>query len=426
MMTAVLRMGTRTEEHAMPRPRLVATIAATTTALALAAAPAALAAPAAPAAAAARAAWVGSWATSATIPGPTGPSAAGLTDTTLRQKVHLSVGGDQVRVRLTNVFGTTPLVVDAATVAPSGAGPAVDPATVRPLTWGGLAAATIPVGAEWLSDPVRLGVGDDSDLTISVHFPGPTGPLTQHPASFATNWTAPGNATTAAGGYTVLGTSWLALDSVEVRAVSAGSVVFFGDSITDGVRTLVDANHRYPDYVADRSVARPQRQEFGVLNAGISGNRLLADAGTAGQSALARFDRDVAGQVGVRTVVLLLGINDIGVSRGAVTAEELIAVHRQFVARAHALGIRVFGGTLTPYEGAGYATPEGEADRQALNAFIRTSPIYDGVVDFDRATRDPAHPTRFLPAYDAGDHLHPNDAGMAAMAAAVPVGRLVG
>jgi lysophospholipase L1-like esterase len=409
----------------------LAGLAAGLTAAAVIAAPSANAnaAPAQPTARPAAAQWVGSWATSATIPGTSGPSATGLTQQTLRQKVHLSVGGNRIRVRITNVFGSRPLAVSAATVALPGAtgGPSVNPATIRPLTFGGRATASVPVGAEFVSDPVNLRVADDSDLTVSTYLPGPTGPLTQHPASFATNWTAAGEATGAPGdGFTVLGTSWLALDSVEVQTVSAGSVVFFGDSITDGVASTLDANHRYPDLVADRELPRPDAREFGVLNAGISGARLLTDAGTAGQSALARFDRDVSGQTAVRSAVLLLGINDIGTSAGAVEPADLIAVHRQFIARAHALGLRVFGATLLPFEGAFYFTAAGEQDRQALNAFIRTSGEYDGVVDFDRATRDPAHPTRMLPGYDVGDHLHPNDTGMAAMAAAVPVDRLVG
>lgn len=372
-------------------------------------------------------AWVGSWTTGVTV-ASAGTGQTGLTDTTLRQVVHLSVGGDELRLRLSNVFGTAPLAIGAATVAVQHAegGSRVDEDTLRQVRFGGERTTTIPIGAEWVSDPIELSVPDGANLSVSLHLPGPTGPLTQHRSAFATNWTTPGDETAAEGtGFAALGTSWFLLDGVDVRAVSAGSAVFFGDSITDGAITTVDGNHRYPDRVATRMLTRPERAEFGVLNTGIGGARLLTDQGPAGQSAMARFDRDVSGQAGVRAVVLLLGINDIGGTRGAVAAEDLITVHRQFIARAKTLGLRVYGATLLPFEGAGYYTPEGEADRQALNKFIRTSGEYDGVIDFDRATADPAQPTRIRAAYDSGDHLHPNDAGMDAMAAVVPVDRLV-
>ncbi|QFU90810.1 SGNH/GDSL hydrolase family protein [Amycolatopsis sp. YIM 10] len=372
-------------------------------------------------------AWTGSWTTGVTV-ASAGTGQTGFTDTTIRQVVHLSVGGSELRLRLSNVFGTSPLRIGAATVAVQHAegGSRVDEDTLRQVRFGGERMTTIPIGAEWVSDPIDLTVADGANLTVSLHLPGPTGPLTQHRAAFATNWTTPGNETAAEGtGFTPLGTSWYLLDGVDARTVSAGSAVFFGDSITDGANTTVDRNYRYPDRVAARVLAKPERAEYGVLNTGIGGARLLTDQGPAGQSAMARFDRDVSGQSGVRAVVLLLGINDIGGTRGAVAAEDLISVHRQFIARAKSLGLKVYGATLLPFEGAGYYTPEGEADRQALNKFIRTSGEYDGVIDFDRATGDPAQPTRLNPAYDAGDHLHPNDAGMEAMAAVVPVDRLV-
>ncbi len=366
--------------------------------------------------------WVGSWAVAVTPAGATGLSATGVTDSTVRQVAHLSVGGPSIRLRLSNVYGEKPLVVGKVTVTPradSGAGtPTVDPAKLVPVTFGGQASATIPVGAEWLSDPVRLAVPDDTDLVISTWFPGPTGKLTQHPAGFATAFLAAGEKTTDPGtAYQAVGTARYIIEGVDVVSKARGSVVLFGDSITDGARSPVDQNLRYPDQLADRILAAPHRQLHGVLNAGIGGNRLLTDAGPSGDSALARFERDVLTQTGVRTVVMLEGINDIGGSRGAVTADELIAVHQQFVDRAHAAGLRVLGATLVPFEGAGYYTPEGEADRQALNQWIRTSGGYDAVVDFDAAIRDPADPTRLLPAYDSGDHLHPNATGYQAMAA---------
>ena len=298
--------------------------------------------------------------------------------------------------------------------------PTVDPAELVTVLFGGRSAVTIPVGAEWVSDPVRVAVPEDTDLVVSTYFPGPTGPLTQHPAGYATGFSATGDQTAGDGSsyQAVPGMARYILEGVDVQSRARGSIVLFGDSITDGVVSPVDQNLRYPDQLADRLLAQPPSRELGVLNAGISGNRLLSNAGTAGDSTLARFDRDVIGQTGVRTVVLLEGINDIGGSRGATDPADPIAVHRQFIERAHQAGLKAIGATLTPFEGAGYYTPEGEADRQALNTWIRTSGEYDGVVDFDQAVRDPAAPSKMLPAYDVGDHLHPNADGFKAMAAA--------
>lgn len=368
--------------------------------------------------------WVGSWHAAMTTAAPDGPSAEGFTDTTLRQVAHLSVGGDSVRIRISNAYGTDPLTVAAATVAPrsdEAAGtPMVDPDALTEVTFGGQDSVTIPAGADWVSDPVDVSVADNSDLVVSMYLPGPTGPATTHRAGYATSFAAPGDATADPGtAFDELDTSRYFLTGVDVTTRARGSVVFFGDSITDGVVSTVDANLRYPDQVADRLLERPGPHRCGVLNSGISGNRLLTDAGASGDSALARFDRDVLSRPGVRTVVLLEGINDIGNSRGAVEPEQLIAVYRQFIDRAHSAGITVVGATLTPFEGAGYYTEEGEADRQAVNEWIRNSGEFDAVVDFDAVLRDPEHPSRILPDYDPGDHLHPNDAGFAAMAAAV-------
>ncbi|MGW7686703.1 SGNH/GDSL hydrolase family protein [Kribbella sp. NPDC054772] len=374
--------------------------------------------------------WVGSWSVAVTPPGTSGLSATGVTDTTLRQVAHLSIGGPQLRVRLSNVYGTQPLVVGKVTVTPRAdaqAGtPTVDPAKLVPVLFNGRASVTIPVGTEWVSDPVRVAVPDDTDLVISTYFPGPTGPLTQHPAGYATGFSSAGDQIGGDGSsyQAIPGAARYVIEGVDVQSRARGAVVLFGDSITDGVVSPTDKNLRYPDQLADRILAGPASRDLGVLNAGISGNRLLSNAGTAGDSTLARFDRDVVAQAGVRTVVLLEGINDIGGSRGATDPADLIAVHRQFIQRAHQAGLKVIGATLTPYEGAGYYTPEGEADRQALNTWIRTSGEYDGVVDFDKATRDPAAPSKFLPAYDAGDHLHPNATGFQAMAAAFDLTQL--
>jgi lysophospholipase L1-like esterase len=288
--------------------------------------------------------------------------------------------------------------------------------------------------------PVALDVPARSDLAISIHLPRRTPATTVHGSAFQENYVAAGNVT----GETTIRptatvTSWYFLTGVRVAAPrSAGSVVALGDSITDGAITTVNANRRWPDQLARRFGADPDLAGLGVVNVGIGGNRILHD-GTPlrpfgplfGQSALARLDRDVLAQPSARYLTVLLGINDIGhPSSGTAPAEEevsvedLIAGHRQIIERAHEHGIEVFGATLTPFEATvfpGYFTEEGEAKRQALNEWIRTSGEYDGVIDFDRAVRDPENPRRILPAYDSGDHLHPNDARMAAMAQAVPL-----
>ncbi|SFT44736.1 Lysophospholipase L1 [Actinopolyspora lacussalsi subsp. righensis] len=371
--------------------------------------------------------WVGSWAAAVTPP-DSRPDTQRFHDQTLRQVVHLSVGGDRFRLRLTNVHGTKPLSVGAVTVSPRRGGrgtPNIDPTTAVPVTFDGRSSTTVPVGAEWVSDPVELDVADNSDLVVSVHLPESTGRASVHYEGRSTTFLAPGDATSGSGeNYESIGTARYFLDGVDVRTDSAGSVVFFGDSITDGVRSTLDANHRYPDVVADRLLKRPEPRELGVLNAGLSANRLLTDAGLGGEPAIARFERDILSQTGVRTVVLLEGINDIHHSAGAVESRELIGVYEQLIARAHEAGIRVVGGTITPFEGAPRYNAAGESDRRAVNEWIRESGAFDAVVDFDAVVRDPGHPSRLAPRYDTGDHVHPNDAGLAAMARAVEIREL--
>nr|WP_198319418.1 SGNH/GDSL hydrolase family protein [Actinopolyspora erythraea] len=365
--------------------------------------------------------WVGSWAASVTPPDHR-PEVRRFRDQTLRQVAHLSVGGDRFRLRLTNVHGTKPLPVGAVTVAPRRGGrgtPDVDPRAAVPVTFDGRSSTTVPVGAEWVSDPVELDVADNSDLVISVYLPEPTGQPSVHYEGRSTTFVAPGDATGSPGrNYDSIGTARYFLDGVDVRTKAAGSVVFFGDSITDGVKSTLDANRRYPDVVADRLLKRPEPRELGVLNAGLSANRLLTDAGLGGEPAIARFERDILSQTGVRTVVLLEGINDIHHSAGAVQPRELVGVYEQLVARAHEAGIRVVGATLTPFEGAPRYNAAGEADRRAVNEWIRESGVFDAVL------RDPSHPERLAPRYDTGDHVHPDDAGLAAMGRAVELNEL--
>jgi lysophospholipase L1-like esterase len=346
---------------------------------------------------------------------------ATVNNQTLRQIVHTSIGGNRVRVVLSNAFGTAPIEIGGASVALRDKETAIVASSLKRLTFGGSQKASILAGATLVSDPVDLNLAPLADLAIDLFIPGDLGvspsPVTTHNGASQTNYISETGDHVGAPSMTasLRPGAWFLIARVEVTApTNTIGLVAFGDSITDGARSTTDTNNRWPDVLAKRLAAR-KGTPVAVLNAGISGNRVLGDG--AGISALARFDKDVLMQTGVTHVIVLEGINDIGVARNNPTpsAADLIAGHKQLIARAHARGLKIYGGTLTPYEGAGYFTPEGEAKRQALNEWIRTSGAYDGVIDFDKATRDPAAPTKFLPAYDSGDHLHPNDAGYTAM-----------
>jgi lysophospholipase L1-like esterase len=339
--------------------------------------------------------------------------------------VHTSIGGNRVRVVLSNVFGTAPLEIGAADIALRDRESGVVATSVQPLTFGGSAKASILPGATLVSDAVQMKVPALADLAVDLYVPGDLGvgpsPVTTHNGASQTNYLSEPGDHTGVPAFKPAGQAgaWFLLARVEVAApADTRAVVTFGDSITDGARSTADTNNRWPDQLA-RRLAAQRGAQVAVLNAGISGNRVLGDG--AGLSALARFDKDVLMQTGVTHVVIMEGINDIGIARSnpGPSAADLIAGHTQLIERARARGLRVYGATLTPFEGAAYWTPEGEAKRQALNQWIRTSGAYDGVIDFDMATRDPAAPSRLLPAYDSGDHLHPGDAGYKAMGEAV-------
>ncbi|HEY2432825.1 MAG TPA: SGNH/GDSL hydrolase family protein [Vicinamibacterales bacterium] len=389
--------------------------------------------------------WIGTWFAASTArvdapaatgapPATSGQSLLRVSDQTLRQIVHITHGGARLRVVFTNTFGTAGLRIGAASVARRDHDAAIVAASARPLTFDGVAQATIPAGAVLLSDPVNLEAPDFSDLAIDLFLPGDTGamasPATTHPASWQTSYvSAPGNfagratmpveaTTTYRRADGLQSATWFFLTRVEVAApADAGVIVALGDSITDGTASGLDANHRWPDYLARRLTAAGAR--VAVLNAGIGGNRLLNEGN--GPSALARFDRDVIAQPGVTAVIVLEGINDIGQARQSPSpaAADLIAAHQQIIARAHAHGLRVYGATLTPFEGAAYWTPEGEAKRRQLNEWIRGGQGYDAVFDFDAAVHDPAQPTKTLLRFDAGDHLHLNAAGYEAVAGTI-------
>jgi lysophospholipase L1-like esterase len=382
--------------------------------------------------------WVAAWGTSPTGPGTFAefacPSETGLQDQTVRNIVFTSAGGDHVRVRLTNTFGARPLRVGHAAVALADGGAATVPGTTRPLTFGGATSVTLPAGTEALSDPVPLRVPALHHLAVSVYLPEATGPATQHLFALQDNYLATGDAAVseAASSFPTTINCWLFTDGVDVYAQRRfeGAVVALGNSITDGAGSTSNADHRWPDQLARRLNARGG-PTLSVVNAGIAGNEVLIDRlpPQFGQSALSRLDRDVLTETRVRVVILLEGINDIGGDHAS--AERLIAAYQQIIAQVRAQGLRIFGGTLTPFVGSNaqyggdYGTPWGEEQRQAVNRWIRTAGAFDGVIDFDKATADPADPQRLNPAYHSGDYLHPNDAGYLAMARAIDLQALI-
>ncbi|MEU4423445.1 SGNH/GDSL hydrolase family protein [Actinoplanes sp. NPDC024001] len=355
--------------------------------------------------------WTGTWAVAVQ------PRGRSFQRETLRQIVHTSIGGSAARVRLSNAYGTTPLTVNSVYVARRLRGSAIDAKTDRPVTFGGASTVIIPAGGSAVSDPVAFAVPADSDIAVSAYLPESTGASTRHAVGGRHNYIAAGDqsaAATLAGSTTT--SSYFFLAGVDVQNPAAtGSVVAFGASITDGVGSKFNADRRWPDLLSDR--LRSAGRTIGVLNTGISGNRLTAD--THGASAAKRFDRDVLRQPGVRWVIISDdAINDLG--KSDTPAPQLITALRTLIARGHDAGIKVICSTLTPFRGAGYWTERGERGRGEINAFIRSRDSgCDAVLDLDRATRDPGSPSRFQRRYDSGDHLHPGDAGMRAIADAV-------
>ena len=380
--------------------------------------------------------WVASWGSAQLVPeGQNELPAAQWQDASLRQVVRVSLAGRQLRVKLSNVFGTAPLVVDAGSVAravqPGRAD--ADAASLRPLTFGGAAGVTIPAGAEYLSDPVDLPHAAGADLAISLHFAQAPARQTGHPGARATSFIARGNQVAAAvWPQAETFTRWYQIAGVESLAgAGAHTVVAIGDSITDGYGVQPDTYARWTDGLATRLRAAGMT-DVGVVNAGIGGGRMLRDG--LGPNLVSRFERDVLGRPGVSHAIVMIGVNDFGVQHRnredtpverARLVADLEQAYRQLVARAHLQGVCVLGATITPYGGSGYYQPgpENEADRLAYNQWIRTAGVVDGVVDFDAALRDPARPDHLLKSLD-NDGLHPSPAGYQAMADAVPLARL--
>jgi lysophospholipase L1-like esterase len=365
--------------------------------------------------------WVGTWAASP-IAEPNRNDQFGAADTTYREIVHASLGGPIVRIVLSNEFGLDPLTIGEAHIALSSGNSEIGLSSANALTFGGRPSVIIPPGAMVVSDPADLKLPPFADLAVSLFVPAqPIRTVSMHSFANQTSYTAPGNVVSAKtlDSPTEIYT-WPFLKGVDVKiGGNSASIVTFGDSITDGAHSARNANARWPDILARRLQADKKTANLSILNQGIGGNRVLHDM--AGPSALARFDRDVIAQAGVKYLILMEAINDIGHATNpnrpddVVTAADLIAGFGQLAERAHTHGIKVIGATLTPFVGAKYQSPEGEAMRQAINQWIRTTPQLDGVIDFDKITQDPANPTMFLPADDSGDHLHPKDAGYKAM-----------
>ncbi|GAA2761275.1 hypothetical protein GCM10010103_03160 [Streptomyces paradoxus] len=370
--------------------------------------------------------WTGSWTTATGGYAAVGP----WTDRTLRLVVHTSAGGPRVRMRFDNTFAATPVRIGSATVAVQASG-AASRGTPVALSFRGAAGVTIPAGGQAYSDPLGFSVPADANLLVSFHLPKAVTAAPVHGLAQQRSYVSePGDHTadTAAGAYTSMITRWPLLAGVDVSG-GPGSLVLLGDSITDGDKSTVDANRRWPNVLAGRLLKQSTVPRYGVLNLGISGNRVVTDrypgdgvsTDTAGVSALHRFDRDVLAQPSARTAVVFEGVNDL---RWGTPAERVIAGLRELAARGHARGLRMLAATILPCEGEARCTATVDAERVAVNEWLRGGEAFDGVLDFDAVVRDPQRPARMLPVYDSGDRLHPGDAGLAALADSVDLGLL--
>jgi lysophospholipase L1-like esterase len=347
----------------------------------------------------------------------------GVSNQTVRMIVRTSIGGSRTRVQLSNAYGTGPLTVGAARIALKTKGSAIISGSDKSLSFGGNSSVVIPPGAPAVSDPLEFPVPVNGDMVISLYIAGePTAPTLHLTGLHTTYISKPGDFTKAAEIANATTTqSWYWISEVDVVAPrEAGAIVAFGDSITDGATSTPDTDRSWPSQLAQRLAANKATKHIAIVNHGISGNRVLADG--AGVSALARFDRDVIATPGVQWLIVMEGINDIGISvmmNQILSADDIIAGHKQLIERAHMRGIKAIGATLLPYGGASYYSEKGESIRQGVNQWIRTSKAYDAVVDFDAKLRDPQNPSQLNAVYYINDHLHPNDAGYKLMAETV-------
>ncbi|NSC21901.1 SGNH/GDSL hydrolase family protein [Streptomyces albus subsp. chlorinus] len=377
--------------------------------------------------------WVGTWSAAPAAAEPN--SRDGFAHMSIRNVVHTSVGGTQARIQLSNLFGNRPLTITHATIALAAApsNPTAAAGSMRRLGFGNKPSVTIPAGGEVTSDPVRLNVPHAADLLVTTYSPTPSGPVTYHPYARQTSYVAAGDRTedTSGTAFNQQSPYWRYLSAVDVwSAETDGAVAVIGDSITDGITSSPGANRRWTDFLAERLRTERDAPRLSVLNAGISGNRVLVDGSkfspNNGPSGLTRISRDVLSRTGVKVVVVEMGLNDIIKPPRQRDPRKIVNGLRDLVRQAHTRGLRVVGGTLTPFGGHRGYTPRMDAVRQAVNEQIRSGKVFDDVVDFDAALRDPAHPERLRAAYDSGDHLHPSDNGYRAMAQALNVKTLKG
>lgn len=364
--------------------------------------------------------WVGTWACSPQLSDQASePPSPGFSDSTLRQIVHISVGGTKIRVRFSNAFGRTPLTIASAHVAKSAGGGTIKTDTDEPLTFAQQSSVTIPPGALMYSDPLEFELPALSDLAVTIQLKGAPDGVTTHAGSRATSYLSAGGAVSAREVSSAQRVDhWYFLNGVDVAVRgSSAAVVILGDSITDGKNSTTNGNGRWTDKLAQHLHASKHTAKVGVLNEGIGGNRLLHDG--LGPNALARLDRDVLAQTGVHWLVVFEGVNDIGTCNDLCDfdsmANDIIVAYQQIILRAHSQNIRVYGATITPFGGSFYSTPQAERTRQIVNRWIRTDGRFDAVIDFDVITRDPHYPSNLSAQMDSGDHLHPGDAGYKAM-----------
>ncbi|HET9381895.1 MAG TPA: SGNH/GDSL hydrolase family protein [Streptomyces sp.] len=382
--------------------------------------------------------WVGTWSASPAGAEP-GTETTGLAGRSVRNVVHTTVGGTGARITLSNLYGQAPLTITHASIAvAAGPGtPAAAAGTMRRLTFaGGATAVVVPAGGQVMSDAVRLAVPHDSDILVTTYSPTPSGPVTHHPHARQISYAAQGDRTedTAATAFAEQIPSWRYLTALDVLSHEAGgTVVVLGDSLTDGISSTPNANARWTDVLADRlreaAASGANVPRYGVVNQGISGNRVLTDGlgrPADNPSGLNRFTRDVLGRTNVKVVVMALGVNDILRNPQLADPREITDGLRTMVGQAHARGVKVVGATLMPFQGHRGYTPQRETVRQRVNAEIRAGRVFDTVVDFDAALRDPYDPRRLRSQYDAGDHLHPSDAGYARMAESFDLDSLKG